>query len=153
MALYGARGLRHHANRDVWMRAACAGVVAAAALLGASAVWPALFVLHLLLQAAVNPFWVASEHVLNQRAMDLPGRIGDRIVVREATLGLMRLAALAGFWALAAGLDDPQRLMVGAALMAIAAVFESLLGRFWLAQGLRRAGDTEQSDQGAALPR
>lgn len=138
MALYAARGARHSANRDGWMRAACIGVVGAAALLGASAWWPALFVLHLLLQSAVQPFWAASEHVLNQRALDLHGAIGDRIVVREGALGLMRLLALGGFWAAAAGLDDHQRLVLGAGLMAAAALLEYLVGRAWL--GTRAAG-------------
>lgn len=134
-ALYAARGHRHSANRVGWMRSACAGVVLAAALLGASAWWPALFVLHLLLNASVQPFWSASEHVLNQRAMDLHGAVGDRVVAREGTLAVLRLLTLGAFWLLAAGLDDRQRLICGAALVAAAATLEYRLGRAWLKAG------------------
>jgi hypothetical protein len=132
LALRALRRHRHSDNRVGWMAAACVGVVAAAALLGASAVWPVLFVLHLLLQAAVGPFWAASEHVLNQRVMDIRGSIGDRIAAREGTLGVFRLAALGVFWWATQALDDRQRLIAGAALMGAAALLEFWLGRAWL---------------------
>jgi hypothetical protein len=132
VALGAARHRRHSDNRVGWMRAACVGIVAAAALLGASAVWPALFVLHLLTQSAVNPFWAASEHVLNQRAMDIHGSVGDRIAAREGTLAVFRLIALGLFWWATAALDDRGRLMAGAALIGLAAVLEYRLGRDWL---------------------
>ena len=133
LALRALRSRRHSENRVRWMRAACVGIVIAAALLGASALWPALFVLHLLLQSAVNPFWAASEHVLNQRALDIHGSVGDRIAAREGTLGVFRLVTLAAFWWATQGLDDRQRLVAGAALMGLAAVLEYRLGRNWLA--------------------
>ena len=133
LALRALRNKRHSENRVGWMGAACCGVVAAAALLGASALWPALFVLYLLLQAAVNPFWAASEHVLNQRAMDFRASVGDRVAAREGTLGLFRVLTLWLFWVAAAGLDDHQRLIAGAALMGLAAALEYGLGRRWLA--------------------
>jgi hypothetical protein len=129
------RALRHHRHRDNrigWMAAACVGVVVSASLLGASAVWPVLFVLHLLLQSAVGPFWAASEHVLNQRAMDIHGSVGDRIAAREGTLGVFRIAALGLFWWATQSLDDRQRLIAGATLMGGAAVLEFWLGRAWL---------------------
>ena len=133
LALRALRSRRHSENRVRWMRAACVGIVIAAALLGACALWPALFVLHLLLQSAVNPFWAASEHVLNQRALDIHGSVGDRIAAREGTLGVFRLVTLAAFWWATQGLDDRQRLVAGAALMGLAAVLEYRLGRNWLA--------------------
>lgn len=133
LTLRAMRHRRHHENRVGWMAAACAGVVCAAALLGASAVWPALFVLHLLLQSAVGPFWAASEHVLNQRAMDIHGSVGDRIAAREGTLGVFRLVTLAMFWWATQALDDRQRLIAGATLMGLVAVLEFRLGRAWLA--------------------
>jgi hypothetical protein len=132
LALRAMRHRRHSDNRVGWMAAACAGVVSAAALLGASAVWPVLFVLHLLLQSAVGPFWAASEHVLNQRAMDIHGSVGDRIAAREGTLGVFRLITLALFWWATQALDDRQRLIAGAMLMGLAAVLEFRLGRAWL---------------------
>jgi hypothetical protein len=132
LALRALRKHRHSENRIGWMAAACVGVVGAAALLGASALWPALFVLHLLMQAAVGPFWAASEHVLNQRVMDIHGSIGDRIAAREGTLGVFRLVALGAFWWATQSLDDRQRLVVGAALMGGAALLEFWIGRAWL---------------------
>lgn len=47
---------------------------------------PGLFSGHLIAKAAAGPFLGASEHVLNQRAPDIAGDLGGRIVVREATL-------------------------------------------------------------------
>lgn len=132
LALRALRHHRHSDNRFGWMAAACAGIVVAAALLGASAIWPVLFVFHLLLQSAVGPFWAASEHVLNQRAMDIHGSIGDRIAAREGTLGVFRIAALAGFGWATQPVDDRQRLIAGAALMGLAALLELWLGRAWL---------------------
>jgi hypothetical protein len=132
LALRALHGQRHSENRVGWMRAACVGIVCAAALLGASAIVPGLFVLHLLLQACVGPFWSASEHVLNQRAMDIHGAIGDRIMAREGALGLFRFASLALFWWATQRLADQQRLMIGASLMALAAILEFRLGSRWL---------------------
>ena len=136
-ALRAMRTRRHSENRIGWMRAACIGIVVSAALLGASAWWPALFVLHLLLQAAVGPFWAASEHVLNQRALDIHGSVGDRIAAREGMLGVFRLVTLGIFWWATQSLGDTQRLVAGASLMGLAAMLEFQLGRQWL--GARRA--------------
>ena len=133
LALRALHGHRHSENRVGWMQAACLGIVCAAALLGASAIVPALFVLHLLMQAAVGPFWSASEHVLNQRAMDIHGAVGDRIMAREGALGVFRFASLVLFWWATQRLDDRQRLMVGAGMMGLATVLEFRLGRRWLA--------------------
>jgi len=143
LALRALRQHRHRENRIGWMAAACVGVVVSAALLGASAVWPLLFVLHLLLQSAVGPFWAASEHVLNQRAMDIHGSIGDRIAAREGTLGVFRIVALGAFWWLTQHMDDRQRLIAGASLMGLAAVLEFWLGRAWL--GAQRGRDAVQA--------
>jgi hypothetical protein len=97
-----------------------------------------------LLQSAVGPFWAASEHVLNQRAMDIHGSIGDRIAAREGTLGVFRIAALGAFWWATQGLDERQRLIAGTSLMGAAAVLEFWLGRAWLGarQGHGRAPAT-----------
>ncbi len=132
VALRALHGRRHSDNRVGWMQAACTGIVCAAVLLGASAVIPALFVLHLLTQAAVGPFWSASEHVLNQRAMDIHGAVGDRIIAREGALGIFRFISLGLFWWATQSLDDHQRLIAGASLMGLAAVLEFRLGRRWL---------------------
>jgi len=137
LGLWTLRRKRHSENRVGWMAAACVGVVGAALLLGASAVWPALFVLHLLLQAAVGPFWAASEHVMNQRALDIHGSVGDRIAAREGTLGVFRLVTLGLFWWATQAMDDRQRLVAGAALMGAAALLEFWLGSTWI--GAQRA--------------
>jgi hypothetical protein len=137
LGLWTLRRKRHSENRVGWMAAACVGVVGAAVLLGASAVWPALFVLHLLLQAAVGPFWAASEHVMNQRALDIHGSVGDRIAAREGTLGVFRLVTLGLFWWATQAMDDRQRLVAGAALMGAAALLEFWLGSTWI--GAQRA--------------
>jgi len=140
VALYVMRSRRHSGNRVGWMRAACFGIVGAAALLGASAVWPRLFIAYLLLQAVVSPFWAASEHVLNQRALDIQGAVGDRIVAREGTLAVFRLGTLALFWWATQALDDHQRLVAGALIIGLAAVLEFQLGRHWLAHQHHGAG-------------
>ncbi|WP_077037010.1 hypothetical protein [Pelomonas sp. KK5] len=133
LALRAMRSRRHSGNRVGWMRIACCGIVAAAALLGASAAWPRLFIAYLLLQAVVSPFWAASEHVLNQRALDIHGAVGDRIAAREGTLAVFRLGTLALFWWATQALDDHQRLIAGACIIGTAAVLEFQLGRHWLA--------------------
>ena len=133
VALHVMRSRRHSGNRIGWMRAACFGIVGAAALLGASAPWPRLFIAYLLLQAVVSPFWAASEHVLNQRALDIRGAVGDRIAAREGTLAVFRLGTLALFWWATQALDDHQRLVAGTLIIGLAAVLEFQLGRRWLA--------------------
>ena len=132
LALFALRRRRQSHNRGRWMGWACAGVALAFGLLGASSVWPWLYVLHLLLQSGVAPFWQASEQVLNQRTMDIHGALADRIVARELTLGVFRLVVLAAFGFGTAGWSDLRVLQLGAALMAAAAVAEYALGRAWL---------------------
>lgn len=134
VALYAMRHRRHARNRDRSMALACVGVTLAYALLGASAWWPALYVLHLLLQAGTGPFWQASEQVLNQRTLDIRGALADRIVVREATLWCFRASALVVFWFAARHAAPALILAVGAALMALAAFLEYAVGRAWLRQ-------------------
>lgn len=135
VALLLLRRQRHPGNRMVWMTRACVGMVLAQALLGASAHWPQwswLFPLHLLVLAAVMPFWQASEQVLNQRAMDLRGELMDRIAVREITLWAFRFSGLWLFW-FAFGHWPPSALLaLGAAMVASAQVLEWAIARHWL---------------------
>ena len=89
LALWASCNARNPANRHYWMAAAGLGMMASFLLLGASARIPALFIAYVVLQAAVGPFWAASESVLNQRTLDSDGNLQDRIVVREVvSLGL-----------------------------------------------------------------
>jgi hypothetical protein len=134
VGLYVLRHRRHAGNRLAWMALACAGMVAGQLLLGASAWLPALYLLHLLVQAGAQPFWQASEQVLNQRVMDMQGALADRIVVRELTLGLLRLGLLGLFWAVVQRLPATQVLALGAGLMATATLLEYAVGRHWLRQ-------------------
>jgi hypothetical protein len=131
-ALHRLRHRRHQANRDRAMALACAGIAVAQALLGLSAWLPALYVLHLMLQAGVAPFWMASEQVLNQRTLDIHGALADRIVVRESTLWLFRVTLLALFWGVMHDATPAALLQVGASLMVAATVLEYLIGRAWL---------------------
>jgi nitrate/nitrite transporter NarK len=130
--LWALRHRRHAANRDRTMAYAVAGIVVAQLLLGASAWLPALFVLHLLTQAAVQPFWQASEQVLNQRAMDIQGALVDRIAAREVTLWAFRVLLLGGFWLGVHALSAQAVLAIGATLMALSTALEYAVGRAWL---------------------
>ena len=114
------------------MGVACLGMVASQSLLAASVWQPLLYVPHVLLLACAQPFWQASEQVLNQRALDLYGDLADRIVVREWTLWAFRCAALLAFWWLVQDWSATQQLVLGVALMALATVSEWLLARRWL---------------------
>lgn len=131
-ALYALRARRHHANRLRTMGYACIGLAAAQGLLGLSPWWPALYVLHLLTQAAVQPFWRASEGVLNQRAMDLHGALADRIVLRELVLWACRMVALLGFWGLVRHWEPAHVVTFGAVLMTLAPLLEWRIARAWL---------------------
>ena len=131
-ALFALRRKRHSGNRVRWMGLACIGISTGHLLLGASVLHPGLYVVHLLLIACVQPFWQASEQVLNQRAMDLHGALADRIVVREAVLGAFRLMALGLFWLLIRDWTPVTVLLVGTAMMALSAASEWALGRTWL---------------------
>ena len=132
LALFALRGRRHAGNRLRWMALAAVGMVAAHLLLGASVWHPALYVVHLLTLAAVQPFWAASEQVLNQRLLDLEGALADRIVVREVVLWAFRMLALGGFWWSVQGWSPVRVLLLGAGLMAVAVVLEWMVGRAWL---------------------
>ncbi|MEY4753606.1 MAG: hypothetical protein RJA44_1281 [Pseudomonadota bacterium] len=130
--LHALRHQRHAANRVSWMGWACLGMMAAQALLGASLWLPGLYVLHMLLQACVQPFWLASEQVLNQRVLDLHGALADRIVVREVVLWLLRLLALAAFWLGTRDLAPHAILLPGTLLVIVATGLEWAIGRAWL---------------------
>ncbi|MFM1906992.1 MAG: hypothetical protein RLZZ591_669 [Pseudomonadota bacterium] len=132
IALFALRRHRHESNRVRWMGLAAAGMALSHGLLGASVGWSGSYVLHLLLLAAVQPFWLASEQVLNQRVLDIQGSLADRIVVREGILWLFRMMGLAGFWTLVQDWPVEHMLMLGAALMASATLLEWALGRLWL---------------------
>ncbi|MEX8495695.1 hypothetical protein, partial [Sphaerotilus sp.] len=132
LALYTLRRRRHAGNRLRWMALAALGMVVAHTLLGASVWHPALYVVHLLTLAAVQPFWAASEQVLNQRVLDLDGALADRIVVREGVLWAFRMLALGGFWWCVQGWSPMRVLLLGAGLMAVAVVLEWAVGRAWL---------------------
>lgn len=132
LSLYAVRTRRHGGNRVRWMGVACLGMVAGQSLLAASVWMPLLYVSHVLLLACAQPFWQASEQVLNQRALDLHGDLADRIVVREWTLWLFRCTALLAFWWLVQGWSATRQLVLGVALMALATVLEWMLARRWL---------------------
>lgn len=131
-ALFSMRRKRHSGNRVRWMGLACIGMAGGHLLLGASVLHSGLYVVHLLVIACAQPFWLASEQVLNQRAMDLRGALADRIVVRETVLGVFRLLALGLFWLLIQDWTPTAVLLVGTAMMATAAALEWALGRAWL---------------------
>jgi hypothetical protein len=132
LALHALRRHRDTTNRVRWMGLACAGMVAGHALLAASLWHPGLYVAHLLLLAAVQPFWWASEQVLNQRTLDIAGALADRIAVREVVLWAQRMLALAGFAAVTDGWPVRVVLLGGATLVALAVVLEWAIGREWL---------------------
>lgn len=134
LALLALRHRRHAGNRVRWMGLAALGMALAYLMLGATTGWPWLFVPHMVFLAGVRPFWEASEQVLNQRALDLHGPLADRILVREVTLGLFRVAALVGFWALASAWSAERQLIVGATAMAVVIGLEWAVGRAWLRQ-------------------
>lgn len=137
LGLLAARRHRHAGNRLHWMGLAATGMVAAHLLLGASVWQPGFYVAHLLLLATVQPFWLASEQVLNQRVLDLEGALSDRIVVREVVLWGFRMLALGGFWWAVQGWSPVGVLLLGAALMAVAVVLEWWVGRAWLHRAVR----------------
>lgn len=146
LALHRLRRHRDTRNRVGWMGAACIGMVAAQMLLGASVVQPGLYVLHLLVLATVQPFWWASEQVLNQRVLDLDGALADRIAAREVVLWALRMAALAVFAAGTAGLSVRTVLVGGSAVVAVALALEWTLGRAWLQA---HPGDADQAGAGS----
>lgn len=139
IALYATRHLRDTHNRAAWLGRSCAVIALAFALLGVSAWIPALFVIHAVLKSAGAPFLSASEHVLNQRSLDIHGPLADRIVVREVVLWIFRLGSLALFWGVLSGLPAQQLLAVGAAMLAMATMLEYVVGRALLQRMSRPA--------------
>jgi hypothetical protein len=140
IALYATRHLRDAYNRAAWLGRACAVIALAFALLGLSAWIPALFVIHAVLKSAGAPFLSASEQVLNQRALDIHGPLADRIVVREVVLWIFRLGSLTLFWSLLSALPTRQLLAAGAAMLAMATMFEYVVGRSLLRRASRPVG-------------
>ncbi|RZS54414.1 hypothetical protein [Sphaerotilus mobilis] len=130
--LWALRHRRHAGNRVRTMALSTLGLAGAHLMLGASAWLPALYVLHLLMQAGISPFWQASEQVLHQRAMDFHGELSDRIAMREAGLWLFRMISLGGFWLVMHDASPVVILATGSCLMALATTLEFLLGRAWL---------------------
>ena len=90
------------------------------------------FIAYVVLQAAVGPFWAASESVLNQRTLDSTENLQDRIVVREVVLWAFRMVALALFWMFSTKLSGAVLLAYGATMMAAAVVLQYGIARAWL---------------------
>lgn len=135
LALFASRNLRHPDNRAPWMAIACVGIIFGFSLLGASAWEPQLFVAHMVLMAAVGPFWSASEHVLNQRTLEIRGALPDVIVAREAVYWASRMAVLGVLWLLAQEVAPPTLIACGAATMACIAALQYLIARRWMRPG------------------
>jgi hypothetical protein len=135
VALWASRNLRNQDNRAVWMAIACVGVILGFSLLGASAWEPQFFVAHLVLMAAVGPFWGASEHVLNQRTLEIRGALPDVIVAREAVYWASRMLVLGVLWILAQEVAARTLLAGGAAIMACIAALQYLIARRWMRPG------------------
>ena len=78
VGLYLSARRRDVDNRASWLGGSCLAMAIAFLFLAGSAWIPGLFVVHLIAKAAAGPFLGASEHVLNQRALDIAGDLGDR---------------------------------------------------------------------------
>jgi hypothetical protein len=137
-ALYFTRKNRAVENRARWLGGSCLVVALAFIMLGASAWMPALYVGYSVLKAAGGPFLSASEQVLNQRTLDIKGRLPDRIFAREFVLWALRMISLCMFWALANVLSSTHMLAVGSLLLALATGMEYVMGQSLLG---RRAAD------------
>lgn len=129
MALYITRKQRSVHNRTHWLGGACLVMALAFVLLGASVWLPALYIGYSVLKAAGGPFLAASEHVLNQRTLDIRGTLSDRIFARELVLWALRMVSLLLFWAVATMLTSTQLLVSGAALLALATAMEYAIGK------------------------
>jgi hypothetical protein len=129
VALYATRKTRDLRNRSHWLGGSCLVVALAFLMLGASAWVPALYIGYSVLKAAGGPFLAASEQVLNQRALDIRGRLSDRIVAREFVLWALRMLSLLLFWTLAGSLSTNALLLTGSSLLALATGMEYLIGR------------------------
>jgi uncharacterized membrane protein YhdT len=140
VALYLTRKTRDMHNRSHWLGASCLVVAVSFVLLGASVWVPALYVGYSILKAAGGPFLAASEQVLNQRTLDIRGRLSDRIVAREVVLWALRMLSLLLFWLLAATLPSNALLVAGSLLLALATGTEYLIGKTWFGHGGAAAG-------------
>ena len=138
VGLYLSARKRDVDNRSSWLGGSCLAMALAFVFLAGSAWVPALFVVHLIAKAAAGPFLGASEHVLNQRALDIAGDLGDRIVVREVTLWALRMVSLLGFWALSTTMPPAAMLALGAVLMAMAVALEYLVAQAWFGEDVRQ---------------
>ena len=138
VGLYLSARKRDVDNRSSWLGGSCLAMALAFIFLAGSAWVPALFVVHLIAKAAAGPFLGASEHVLNQRALDIAGDLGDRIVVREVTLWALRMVSLLGFWALSTTMPPAAMLALGAVLMAMAVALEYLVAQAWFGEDVRQ---------------
>lgn len=138
VGLYLSARKRDIDNRASWLGGSCLAMAVAFLFLAGSAWIPGLFVVHLIAKAAAGPFLGASEHVLNQRALDFAGDLGDRIVVREVTLWVLRMVSLLGFWALSTAMPPAVMLAVGAVLMALAVALEYVVAEAWFGEGVRQ---------------
>jgi hypothetical protein len=136
-ALYVTRKSRGVHNRSGWLGWSCLAIAISFVLLGASAWLPGLFVAHSILRSAAGPFLNASEHVLNQRALDIRGELVDRIVARDAVMWVMRMSSLLGFWWLSSTMSPPHLLAVGSAILALGAAAEYAIGQTWFAADAR----------------
>lgn len=139
VGLYLSAKKRDIGNRGSWLGGSCLAMAVAFLFLAGSAWIPALFVVHLIAKAAAGPFLGASEHVLNQRALDIQGDLGDRIVAREVMLWLLRMVSLLGFWALSTTMPATMMLALGAVLMALAVGLEYLVAQAWFGEEVRQA--------------
>jgi hypothetical protein len=138
VGLYLSARRRDVDNRASWLGGSCLGMAIAFLFLAGSAWIPGLFVIHLIVKAVASPFLSASEHVLNQKVLDIAGDLGDRIVVREVTLWAMRMASLLGFWALSNALPPAAMLAAGALLMALAVTLEYMVAQAWFGEESRQ---------------
>jgi hypothetical protein len=138
VGLYLSARKRDVDNRASWLGGSCLAMAVAFAFLAGSAWIPGLFVVHLVAKAVASPFLGASEHVLNQKALDIAADLGDRIVVREVTLWALRMASLLGFWALSNAMPPAVMLAAGALLMALAVGLEYLVGQAWFGEDARQ---------------
>lgn len=133
VALYITRKNRNRHNRVRWFGGASVVVGLSFAMLGASALIPALYIGYTVLRAGGMPFLSASQQVLNQCTLDIRGELSDRIFAREFVLWVLRMVSLCLFWALANVLSSLQLLVVGSSLLAAATAMEYVIGRnlFW----------------------
>lgn len=146
-ALYLTRTGRGVDNRSGWLGWSCLAVAISFVVLGFSAWLPALFVAHSILRAAAGPFLNASEHVLNQRALDIRGELVDRIVARDLVMWVMRMGSLLAFWWLSNAMSAAHLLELGSAILALGAIAEYWIGQTWFSSATpgRRAGALDSS--------